>query len=129
SVSHSRICFFLFLPPAPRSILFPYTPLFRSLARLLPAGEPPTAQGGEATGRRRADEPRMRRLELAARLPVLAARAGLVPVRRGAEPVPLTDEAVRTLALEVHLDYLRTSAATGNATRSDAAARTWEELS
>lgn len=100
-----------------------------ALARLLPAGEPPTAQGGEATGRRRADEPRMRRLELAARLPVLAARAGLVPVRRGAEPVPLTDEAVRTLALEVHLDYLRTSAATGNATRSDAAARTWEELS
>src|SRR5690606_27229618 len=105
------------------------TRIVEALARLRPARETPPAQGVAPNGRGRADVGRKRRQELDARLPVLAARAGLVPVRRGAEPVPLTAEAVRTLALEVHLDYLRTSAATGNATRSDAAARTWEELS
>src|SRR5690606_1358712 len=79
--------------------------------------------------RRRADEARLRRLELAARLPVLAARAGLIPVRRGSGHAPLTDEAVRTLALEVHNDYVRTAGTTGNATESGNADLTWDELS
>lgn len=84
---------------------------------------------GDASLRRREDEARLRRIELAARLPVLAARAGLVPVRRGTAHAPLTDETVRTLALEVHNDYVRTAATTGNATASGNADLTWDELS
>jgi hypothetical protein len=83
----------------------------------------------DASLRRRADEARLRRLELATRLPVLAARAGLIPVRRGTAHAPLTDEAVRTLALEVHNDYVRTAATTGNATDSGNADLTWDQLS
>lgn len=103
-----------------------------ALARVLPAPEASPDQGdddGEGSLRRRADEARLRRLELAARLPVLAARAGLVPVRRGGGHAPLTDESVRELALEVHNDYVRTAASTGNATASGNADLTWGELS
>ncbi|WP_420114809.1 hypothetical protein, partial [Pseudactinotalea sp.] len=105
-----------------------------ALARELPETslEVPGDQGDDAgtvSLRRRADEARLRRLELAARLPVLAARAGLVPVRRGGGLAPLTDESVRELALEVHNDYVRTAASTGNATASGNADLTWVELS
>lgn len=75
-----------------------------------------------------ADEDRLRRLELAARLPVLAARAGLVPVRRAGGEGPLTDAAVREMALQVHHDYLRTAATTQNATQSPSARLGWDEL-
>lgn len=101
------------------------------LAQLLPPARAAAGTGeadDEASLRGRADELRLRRLELAARLPVLAARAGLVPVRRGAGEAPLTDEAVRDLALEVHNDYVRTSLTTANATASGNADLTWDEL-
>jgi hypothetical protein len=106
----------------------------KALATVLPdASSQPTTDQGEADEtaslRRRADEARLRRLELAARLPVLAARAGLVPVRRAAGHAPLTDASVRELALEVHNDYVRTASTTGNATASDNADLTWDELS
>ncbi|WP_277051336.1 hypothetical protein [Ruania albidiflava] len=100
------------------------------LARLLPAADQEMrdpGRGGSAL-RRPADELRLRRLELAARLPVLAARAGLVPVRRGGGDAPLTDAAVREMALEVHHDYLRTATTTQNATQSPTARLGWDEL-
>ena len=101
-----------------------------ALASVLPALTTDRADDdGEGSLRRRPDEARLRRLELAARLPVLAARAGLVPVRRGGRPAPLTDETVRGLALEVHNDYLRTAESTGNATTSGNADLTWDQLS
>lgn len=103
------------------------------LAGLLdgPATEGPAPAGtaAEEDGLRSPDESRLRRLELAARLPVLAARAGMVPVRRGRGQSVLTDESVRELALEVHQDYLRTASATANATDSANADLTWAELS
>lgn len=98
-----------------------------ALARVL--GSPEQSEEGSGSLHRGSDEARLRRLELAARLPVLAARAGLVPVRRGTGHAPLTDEAVRALALEVHNDYVRTAASTGNATASGNADLTWDELS
>ena len=97
-----------------------------------PAPEGPAPAGANAAeedGPRSPDEGRLRRLELAARLPVLAARAGMVPVRRGRSESVLTDESVRELALEVHQDYLRTAGATANATDSANADLTWAELS
>lgn len=99
------------------------------LARLLPAPVPGgERERGESSLRRVADEDRLRRLELAARLPVLAARAGLVPVRRAGGEGPLTDAAVREMALQVHHDYLRTAATTQNATQSPSARLGWDEL-
>lgn len=98
------------------------------LAELLgvpPAGQDPATEDGPGNP----DESRLRRLELAARLPVLAARAGMVPVRRGRSQSVLTDESVRELALEVHQDYLRTASVTANATGSANADLTWAELS
>src|SRR5699024_5038579 len=93
------------------------------LARLLPAADRDKT-GSEPGGPslpRSADELRLGRLALAARLPVLAARAGLVPVRPAGGEGPLTDAAVREMALQVHHDYLRTAATTQNATRSPSA--------
>ena len=99
------------------------------LAGLLHGPAPAGTDAAEKDGPRGPDERRLRRLELAARLPVLAARAGMVPVRRGRSQSVLTDESVRELALEVHQDYLRTASATANATHSANADLTWAELS
>lgn len=75
------------------------------------------------------EEGRLRRLEFAARLPTLAARTGSVPTRTDRTESPFTAEALRAAALEVHNDYLRTAVATGNATGSANAEKTWDELS
>ena len=67
-------------------------------------------------------------LELVARLPVLAARAGLVlaPV---VEEALLTPELVEQLAPQVHLAYQKVSEETGNASGSPLALQLWAGLS
>ncbi|RRD04527.1 hypothetical protein EII34_09470 [Arachnia propionica] len=67
-------------------------------------------------------------LELVARLPVLAARAGLVLVPTG-EDVLLTPELVELLAPQVHLAYQEVSEETGNASGSPLALQLWAGLS
>lgn len=74
-------------------------------------------------------EARLRRLELAARLPVLAARAGWTPTSaEGSVPV-LTTEDLQQLAVLAHGGYQVVSRATDNATESVNFGREWAELS
>ena len=67
-------------------------------------------------------------LELASRLPVLAARAGFTPRRPAGHDPLLTPELVELLAPQVHLAYQRISEETGNATGSPLALELWEDL-
>ena len=67
-------------------------------------------------------------LELASRLPVLAARAGFTPRRPAGHDPLLTPELVELLAPQVHLAYQRISEETGNATGSPLALKLWENL-
>ena len=67
-------------------------------------------------------------LELASRLPVLAARAGFTPRRPAGHDPLLTPELVELLAPQVHLAYQRISEETGNATGSPLALELWENL-
>lgn len=66
-------------------------------------------------------------LEVAARLPVLAARAGW-RLRRAGGGQLLSAELVELLAPQVHLAYQSADAATGNATGSPLAAELWDGL-
>lgn len=68
------------------------------------------------------------RIELANRLPVLAARAGYAPRRERVTPSPLTPEIIGRLARRAHEQYLRTQDETGNSTNSANAALAWEHL-
>jgi len=67
-------------------------------------------------------------LELASRLPVLAARAGFTPRRPAGHDPLLTPELVELLAPQVHLAYQRISEKTDNATGSPLALELWENL-
>ena len=67
-------------------------------------------------------------LELASRLPVLAARAGFTPRRPAGHDPLLTPELVELLAPQVHLAYQRISEETDNATGSPLALKLWENL-
>ena len=74
------------------------------------------------------DEARLRRLELAARLPCLAARAGWTPVAATDAPMPLGDVQLQQLAVLAHEGYKALSVATGNATGSTNYGKKWDEL-
>ncbi len=68
-------------------------------------------------------------LELALRLPTIAARAGLVVTRLVGSDDVLTFEQVESLAPLVHDAYEQISRLTGNATGSPWAGAAWQELS
>lgn len=92
----------------------------RALAQVLEA-----AGGGSGD---RADEARLRRLELAARLPTLAARAGWTPTASDTK-ARLSAEQLQQLAVLAHGGYEEVSRATNNATGSVNYGKRWEELS
>jgi len=73
-------------------------------------------------------EGHLRALELAARLPTLAARAGWAPHRPPGRSNLVSHDEIVALAPRVHEQYLVTAARTGNATGSEAAEKTWAEL-
>lgn len=83
----------------------------------------------EATGSGTATEVAVRRLELAARLPILAARSGWTPVLDDQRPQPLSTENLQRWARMAHDGYTTVSHATGNATRSDNYGKGWDDLS
>lgn len=71
---------------------------------------------------------RARLLEFAARYPTLIARAGHTPDWRIGRESLVTAEEVVSLASAAHESYLDVSRATRNATGSDNAERSWDEL-
>lgn len=73
-------------------------------------------------------ETRLRHLELAARLPTLAARSGWTPTASESAH-PLTDAALQQLAVLAHGVYEEVSHLTDNATRSANFGKAWEALS
>lgn len=79
-------------------------------------------------GMKTGEEIRHRSLELASRLPVLAARAGWVLVPPVGPTQPLEGARVTALAKAAHLGYLQVSRDSSNATGSENAGRTWGEL-
>lgn len=68
-------------------------------------------------------------LEVAHRLPTLAARVGLTPVRPEGYRQVLPFSVVEALGAQVHRRYLLIAAETNNATGSETAFETWAELS
>lgn len=74
-------------------------------------------------------EGRLRALELAARLPTLAARAGWAPHRPPGRSNLLSHAEIVALAPRVHEQYRMIAARTNNATGSEAADQTWAQLS
>ena len=73
-------------------------------------------------------ETRLRHLEMAARLPILAARAGWTPVATRGTPATLSPEDLQRLALLAHEGYKSVSAATNNATGSANFRKEWDQL-
>lgn len=73
-------------------------------------------------------ETRLRHLEMAARLPILAARAGWTPVATRGTAATLSPEDLQRLALLAHEGYKSVSAATNNATGSANFRKEWDQL-
>ncbi len=84
--------------------------------------------GDRLDGSDDSQEQSQRALELAARLPTLAARAGWTPRRSPGTTNMLSTEEVAELAKMNHFHYLQISEETDNATHSENAQREWEKL-